>query len=106
MKMSYPLEGVRVLGLEQYVAGPDCTLWVANAGAEVIKIERPGSGEPRRNYLPMVEDSKGNKAFGGFMIYNRYKKSVTLDLQTEKGREIYKDLIKHADVVVENMAPK
>jgi len=106
MKISYPLEGFRVLGLEQYVAGPDCTLWLANAGAEVIKIERPGIGEARRNYPPVVEDSKGNKAFGGFMIYNRYKKSLTLDIQTEKGKQVYKELIKHTDVVVENLAPK
>jgi formyl-CoA transferase len=106
MQLSYPLEGVRVLGLEQYVAGPDCTLWLADAGAEVIKIERPGVGEARRNYRPVIEDSKGNKTFGGFMIYNRYKKSLTLDLQTEKGREVYKELIKHTDVVVENLAPK
>jgi crotonobetainyl-CoA:carnitine CoA-transferase CaiB-like acyl-CoA transferase len=105
MEMSYPLEGIRVLGLEQYVAGPDCTLWLANAGAEVIKIERPGVGEARRNYPPVVEDSNGNKAFGGFMIYNRCKKSLTLDLQSEKGREVYKELIGHADVVVENLAP-
>ena len=106
MTISYPLEGVRVLGLEQYVAGPDCTLWLANAGAEVIKIERPGVGEARRTYPPVIEDSKGNKAFGGFMIYNRYKKSLTLDLQTDKGREVYKELIKYTDVVVENLAPK
>jgi len=105
MGISYPLEGIRVIGLEQYVAAPDCTLWLANAGAEVIKLERPGSGEPRRNYLPVVEDANGNKAFGGFMIYNRYKKSLTLDLQSEKGKQIYKELIKHADVVVENFAP-
>jgi len=106
MSISYPLEGVRVLGLEQYVAGPDCTLWLANAGAEVIKIERPGVGEARRNYPPVVEGPKGNKAFGGFMIYNRYKKSLTLNIQTDKGREVYKELIKHTDVVVENLAPK
>ena len=105
MGISYPLEGIRVIGLEQYVAAPDCTLWLANAGAEVIKLERPGGGEPRRTYLPVVEDAKGNKAFGGFMIYNRYKKSLTLDLQAEKGKQIYKELIKHADVVVENFAP-
>ncbi len=105
MEIPYPLQGIRVIGLEQYVAAPDCTMWLANAGAEVIKLERPGTGEPRRTYLPVVEDAKGNKAFGGFMIYNRYKKSLTLDLQADKGKQIYKDLVKHADVVVENFAP-
>jgi len=104
--MEYPLEGIRVLALEQYIAGPDCTMWLADNGAEVIKIERPKVGEPRRNYLPIVEDEKGNKAFGGFKVYNRNKKSVTLDLKTKKGREIYKELVKHADIVVENLGPK
>jgi CoA:oxalate CoA-transferase len=105
MGISYPLEGVRVLGVDQYVAGPDCAMWLANAGAEVIKLERPGTGEPRRTYLPVVEDAHGDKAYGGFMIHNRYKKSLTLDLQSQKGKEIYKELIKHVDVVVENLAP-
>ncbi|MEA3222449.1 MAG: CaiB/BaiF CoA-transferase family protein, partial [Thermodesulfobacteriota bacterium] len=72
----------------------------------VIKIERPGVGDPRRNYLPVVEDEKGNKAYGGFKIYNRNKKSVTLNLRSEEGKEIYKELIRHADVVVENLGPK
>ncbi len=105
MGISYPLEGVRVLGMDQYVAGPDCAMWLANAGAEVIKLERPGTGEPRRTYQPVVEDAQGNKAYGGFMIYNRYKKSLTLDLQNPKGKETYKELIKHVDVVIENLAP-
>jgi CoA:oxalate CoA-transferase len=105
MKTSYPLEGIRVLALEQYIAGPDCTMWLADSGAEVIKIERPGTGDPRRNYLPVVEDTKGNKAYGGFKIYNRNKKGMTLNLQSDKGKEIYKELIRHTDVVVENMAP-
>lgn len=104
--MDYPLEGIRVLALEQYIAGPDCTMWLADNGAEVIKIERPKVGEPRRNYLPVVEDGTGNRAFGGFKVYNRNKKSMTLDLQTEKGREIYTGLARHADVVVENLGPK
>ncbi|MCD6571411.1 MAG: CoA transferase [Deltaproteobacteria bacterium] len=104
--MDYPLEGIRVLALEQYLAGPDCTMWLADNGAEVIKIERPGVGDPRRNYLPVVEDEKGNKAYGGFKIYNRNKKSVTLNIRSEEGKEIYKELIKHADVVVENLGPK
>ncbi|MFZ5632180.1 MAG: CaiB/BaiF CoA transferase family protein [Bacillota bacterium] len=106
MKIYYPLEGVRIIALEQYIAGPYCTMWLADSGAEVIKIERPGTGEPRRNYLPVVEDASGNKAYGGFIGYNRNKKSITLDIQSEKGKEIYKELVKHADVVVENFAPK
>lgn len=105
MKLEYPLEGIRVLGLEQYIAGPDCTMWLADSGAEVIKIERPGTGDPRRNYLPIVENDKGRKAYGGFKIFNRNKKSMTLNLRSEKGKEIYKELIKHTDVVVENMGP-
>jgi CoA:oxalate CoA-transferase len=106
MNSAYPLQDIRVLALEQYIAGPECTMWLAYCGAEVIKIERPGSGDPRRNYLPVVEDDKGNKAYGGFMVFNRNKKSFTLNIQSEKGKEIYKELVKQADVVVENMAPK
>jgi CoA:oxalate CoA-transferase len=106
MSKYYPLEGIRVLALEQYIAGPDCTMWLADSGAEVIKIERPGSGDPRRNYLPVVEDRKGNKAYGGFKIYNRNKKSITLNIRSDKGKEVYKELVRHADVVVENMGPK
>ena len=105
MKIGYPLEGIRVLALEQYIAGPDCTMWLADSGAEVIKIERPGTGDPRRSYLPVVEDEKGNKAYGGFKIYNRNKKSMVLNLQSDRGKEIYKELIRRTDIVVENMAP-
>lgn len=103
--MNYPLEGIRVIALEQYIAGPDCSMWLADFGAEVIKIERPGKGEPRRNYMPAVQDDKGNWAFGGFKIYNRNKKSVTLDIRSAKGKQIYKDLVARADVVIENLGP-
>jgi len=103
--MNYPLEGIRVIALEQYIAGPDCSMWLADFGAEVIKIERPGKGEPRRNYMPAVQDDKGNWAYGGFKIYNRNKKSVTLDIRSEKGKQIYKDLVAQADVVIENLGP-
>jgi formyl-CoA transferase len=106
MSLYYPLEGVRIIALEQYITGPYCTMWLADNGAEVIKIERPGVGEPRRNYMPVVEDGSGKKAYGGFMQYNRNKKSFTLDIQSEKGKEIYKELVKRADVLVENFAPK
>lgn len=105
MTIKHPLEGIRVLALEQYIAGPDCTMWLADNGAEVIKIERPAVGDPRRNYEPIVADEKGNKAYGGFMVFNRNKKSCTLNLQTEQGKKTFRELVRHADVIVENMAP-
>tara|TARA_R110002020_G_scaffold475295_2_gene709475 strand:- start:32088 stop:33302 length:1215 start_codon:yes stop_codon:yes gene_type:complete len=101
----YPLEGVRIIALEQYIAAPYCTMWLADCGAEVIKIERPGGGDPRRNYQPALESEAGESVYGGFVTYNRNKKSVALDLQTPEGREVYLDMVKSADVVVENLKP-
>lgn len=101
----YPLDGVRIIALEQYIAAPYCTMWLADCGAEVIKIERPGGGDPRRNYQPALESESGESVYGGFVTYNRNKKSVALDLQSPEGRQVYLDLIKSADVVVENLKP-
>ena len=64
-----PLSGIRVIGLEQYMAGPYCTMLLADAGAEVIKIERPGRGDPRRAMPPFAEKD-GVKKAAGFMGYN------------------------------------
>lgn len=102
--MNRPLSGIRVTGLEQYMAGPYCTLLLADAGAEVIKIERPGKGDPRRSIPPFVE-IEGEKRAAGFMGYNRNKKSLALDLRSEKGQEVYKRLVTASDVVVENLRP-
>lgn len=102
--MARPLEGVRVVGLEQYMAGPYCTLLLADAGAEVIKIERPGLGDPRRQMPPFAEKD-GHKKGAGFMGYNRNKKSLALNLRDPKGQEIFKKLCGTADVVVENLRP-
>jgi len=102
---SFPLEGVRVVALEQYIAAPFCTMWLADCGAEVIKIERPKTGDPRRNYQPSLQGSSGETVYGGFVGYNRNKKSVALDIQSEEGREVYRDLVKTADVVIENLKP-
>lgn len=71
---SFPLEGVRVVALEQYIAAPFCTMWLADCGAEVIKIERPKTGDPRRNYQPALRGSEGETVYGGFVSYNRNKK--------------------------------
>ncbi|MDA8637575.1 CoA transferase [Rhodospirillales bacterium] len=102
--MPRPLEGVRVVGLEQYMAGPYCTLLLADAGAEVIKIERPGLGDPRRQMPPFAEKD-GHKKGAGFMGYNRNKKSLALNLRDPKGQEVFKKLCGTADVVVENLRP-
>jgi crotonobetainyl-CoA:carnitine CoA-transferase CaiB-like acyl-CoA transferase len=89
--MNRPLTGIRVTGLEQYMAGPYCTLLLADAGAEVIKIERPGKGDPRRSIPPFVEKGNGKQA-AGFMGYNRNKKSLALDIASPKGQEILQKL--------------
>jgi CoA:oxalate CoA-transferase len=99
-----PLDGIRVIGLEQYMAGPYCTMLLADAGAEVIKIERPKYGDPRRSMPPFVEKD-GVKKAAGYMGYNRNKKSLALDLSKPDGQAIFKDLAKTADVVVENLRP-
>ena len=99
-----PLEGIRVIGLEQYMAGPYCTMLLADAGAEVIKIERPKQGDPRRSMPPFIEKD-GVKKAAGFLGYNRNKKSLALDVSTSEGQEIFKDLAKTADVIVENLRP-
>jgi len=99
-----PLSGIRVIGLEQYMSGPYCTMLLADAGAEVIKIERPGSGDPRRAIPPFVEKD-GSKKAGGYLAYNRNKKSVALNLRSEAGQEVLRRLVGVSDVLVENLRP-
>jgi len=77
---------------------------LADAGAEVIKIERPGTGDPRRQMPPFAEKD-GKKKGAGFMGYNRNKKSLSLDLRAPKGQDIFKKLVAKSDVVVENLRP-
>ena len=103
--MEWPLTGVRVIALEQYMSAPYCTLLLADAGAEVIKIERPGRGDPRRSIPPYATDEQGRRVAGGFIGYNRNKKSMSINLRVEAGQQIYKDLVKVSDVVVENLRP-
>lgn len=101
----FPLEGVRVIGVEQYMSAPYCTMLLADAGAEVLKIERPGKGDPRRSIPPFAVGDQGASVAGGFMAYNRNKKSVTLDLSSDEGQKIFKELVAVSDVVVENLRP-
>jgi len=103
--MKPPLSGVRVIALEQYMSAPYCTMLLADAGAEVIKIERPGRGDPRRSIPPYATGEGGERVAGGFIGYNRNKKSLALNLRAEGGRQILKDLVEVSDVVVENLRP-
>ncbi|MBI5969219.1 MAG: CoA transferase [Deltaproteobacteria bacterium] len=100
-----PLSDIRVLGLEQYITGPYCTMLLADAGAEVIKIEPPGTGDPRRSLPPFAVNERGERSSGGFMRFNRSKKSLTLDLKQDQGKEIFRALVRKSDVIVENFRP-
>ncbi|HET6593456.1 MAG TPA: CoA transferase [Xanthomonadales bacterium] len=102
--MQRPLSGIRVMGTDQYMAGPYCTMLLADAGAEVIKIERPGGGDPRRAMPPFAERD-GKRRACGFMAYNRNKKSVALDMRSEAGQDIFKQLAARSDVLVDNLRP-
>lgn len=99
-----PLEGIRVLDLTNVLAGPYCCYQLALMGADVIKVERPGSGDLAR---VLGADPARNKAQMGisFLAQNAGKKSVTLDLKSERGKELLKDLVRKADVLVENFRP-
>lgn len=98
------LAGIRVVSLEQYIGAPYCTGLLADAGAEVIKVEMPGVGDPRRHYDPMRRDENGTLS-GGFASYNRGKKSVALDLTTAEGRASLDALLETTDVLVSNLRP-
>jgi CoA:oxalate CoA-transferase len=98
------LSGIRVVALEQFIAGPYCTSVLADAGAEVIKVELPGSGDPRRTYDPRVGPTDDYLS-GGFASYNRGKFSVELALDDDDDRFAFERLLDTADVLVCNMRP-
>ncbi|MCA9952757.1 MAG: CoA transferase [Anaerolineales bacterium] len=98
--MTLALEGIRILDLTRVLAGPYATMILADLGAEVIKLEMPGHGDDARAFPPHVA---GESAY--FMSLNRNKRSMTLNLKQEAGKQLFRDLIKKVDVVVENFRP-
>jgi crotonobetainyl-CoA:carnitine CoA-transferase CaiB-like acyl-CoA transferase len=98
--MRGPLSGVRVLAIENYLAGPVASMTMGDLGAEVIKIE-PENGDKSR--LTVGPNHKGES--NHFLSWNRNKKSVVLDMKKPSGREVFYDLVKVSDVVVNNFRP-
>ena len=100
-----PLDGIKILTFEIQVAGPYCTMMLADQGADVIKVENPKGGDTARGGAPRVKNDKGETQSGYFLRFNRNKRSVTLNLKSDKGRDIFRNLAKESDVVVENFRP-
>ncbi|ARP97021.1 CaiB/BaiF CoA transferase family protein [Bordetella genomosp. 13] len=100
--MNLPLSNIRVLDVSQVMAGPFCCMLLGDMGADVIKVEPPGVGDQTRSAMGFK--LKGADS-GGFLALNRNKRSVELDLKSDAGREAFYELVKTADVLVENNRP-
>ena len=96
-----PLEGVKVLDCTQVMAGPFCSLLLADMGADVIKVERPDGGDETRKGPPYI-----NGWSAAFLAVNRNKRGLALDLRNPEGQKVFKELVKTADVMVENFRPR
>ena len=96
-----PLDGIRVLDLTRVLAGPYCTMFLGDLGAEVVKVEQPGVGDDTRGWGPPF--TGGESAY--FLCVNRNKKSVTVDLKSKEGVALLRRLAERADVLIENFRP-
>lgn len=96
-----PLHGIRVLDASRILTGPFCSMILGDLGAEIIKIERPVSGDDTRQWGPPFIANES----AYFLSVNRNKKSVTIDLETQKGKEIFYALAEKSDVLLENFRP-
>lgn len=99
------LSTLKVLEWSEFVSGPYCGKLLADLGAEVVKIEQPGSGDRARAYGPFPQDVPHPEKSGLFMYLNTNKLGVTVDIRSNRGAEIFRELVKHTDVLVENHAP-
>ena len=98
------LDGITVLDLTAHIAGPYSTKLLADLGARVIKVERPG-GDPIRGFGPWLDDEPGIERSGSYQFLNTNKESIVLDLKSEGGREVLERLLTVADVVVTSYPP-
>ena len=102
---SQPLADLTVIDLTHGISGPYCTKLLADFGADVIKVERPGAGDYARTLGPFPQDVPHPEKSGIFLFLNTNKRSVTLDLKTAEGAAALKELAKRADILVESFKP-
>ena len=104
-RVTQPLDGVRVVDLSQGISGPYCTKLLADFGADVIKVEKPGTGDYARQMGPFPGDVPHDEKSGLFLHLNTNKRSIVVDLKSDGGVELVKELVRGADVLVENFRP-
>jgi len=98
--MAKPLEGIKVLDMTRVLAGPFCTMLLQDLGADVLKLEMPGTGDDSRHFGPFKE---GRSLY--FVSINRGKRSMTLNLKNDSGKDVFRRMVKDSDVLVENFRP-
>ncbi len=101
----YALSDIKILDFTHHIAGPYCAKLLADYGADVIKVERPGTGDVARRVGPFPNDTPHPEKSGTFLHLNTNKRSITLDLKTDEGRRIALDLAARADAVIESFHP-
>ena len=99
--MNNILDGLKVIDCTQILAGPFCTMMLGDMGAEIIKVEKPNGGDDIRRFGPPFIDGES----AAFLMINRNKKSIALNMKDPKGLKILTDLIKTADVFIQNFRP-
>jgi len=103
--INQPLSGVKVLDLSWYISGPYCTKLLADYGADVLKVEMPGEGDPARKLGPFFKDDPHPEKSGLFLYLNTNKKGITLNLKSSWGNDVIKELVKDVDILVESFSP-
>jgi crotonobetainyl-CoA:carnitine CoA-transferase CaiB-like acyl-CoA transferase len=99
------LSDVKILDLTHYIAGPYCTKLLADHGADVVKVEKPGQGDGARRVGPFLSDDPDPEKSGLFLYLNTNKKSITLNLKADTGVKVFKELVREADILVESFRP-
>jgi CoA:oxalate CoA-transferase len=103
-RTALPLAGIRVLDVSHIVAGPFCGMILADYGADVIKVEQPGTGDRTRGVAPFIGVG-ADRVSGFFATFNRNRRGVALDLKSVTGKDLFRRLVARSDVIVENFSP-